>query len=200
MKRALELNKRLIHGAEPEPVRLYYQDTGRLAATGCRWEESRAWLETPVGILVAVPLAVAIAGLVGLLVTSSKLLSFFAVLGGLAAAAAIGAITNPLMLRSRNLLFHDDGSVTEEHRGKPYVWEKTRHADVLSIEAVEKMVVIYTQGGDSIRVAQDLKPWQAHKLAVQLTLALKALRESKANANAAEPTPPAAPRTQVLID
>lgn len=121
---------------------------------------------------------------------------------GVAALMAGGLIDNISWPRTwRNLAFFRDGTILAPH-GTAFSSERFEFAkpytQIVSIEAVTLIqgeaaqtaiytegVALYTRGGDKITVAESLTKREAHKVAVQLTLAVQELRM----AVAVRPTP-----------
>lgn len=113
--------------------------------------------------------------------------------------------------RTRALIFHQNGSTNapygfaHSHRSHRYV---TGHnADFVSIEArghgpTMCDVVLFTRCGETVYVAGWLHRDSAHKIAVQLTLALAELRESAGERRQGGAGPDASPQglAETLID
>lgn len=171
-----------------------------VVATGVAWSEVNPWVEGLSGlrdVLIAV---------VGIVVMTGGI--FAAIAQGPAwlilAAGGIGLIiyahvSQPFEFgrRPRALIFHRDGRV-EAPQGFPF-FERTRemsrpHGEIASIEARQIVtgeaakltayrygVVVYLRSGGVIYVARRLDEFEAHKVAVQLSLALGDIRHELGN-------------------
>ena len=167
-------------GFDCKPIRERDAD-GRLTAAGLQWTEQRC-------LAFGVPIQV----------------GTWALLGGIAAlhAGASGPGWTMLGLtacttafirlvpgRTRALIFHDDGRTSAPfgfaHHPRRYREVSGTNANVASIEARGQgsdphYVAMYSRSGEVAYVAGRLEADNAHKVAVQLTLALAELRESMA--------------------
>ena len=161
---------------EWQPLRERDAD-GRLVAAGVRWSEHRELAQA--GCL-SLAVLVCMAGAGTFLVS------------GMGGALVLGLgiwlwrCSFRLSGRQRELLFRPDGSM-KAPLGFAHYQESCReilghNADIVSIEmrkegAGDIRVVMFFRGGDVVHAAGSLLPDEAHKIAVQLTLALVELRE-----------------------
>jgi hypothetical protein len=120
--------------------------------------------------------------------------------------------------KPRRLLFKRDGSMPAplglRAYGARHKCVSGHHADIVSIEAKRSdvtaeaqnfnfsyRVVLYKRSGDMTYVASCLQPDEAHKVAVQLTQALRALHDEMANEHRRRGAQRhGTPATRVLID
>ncbi len=175
--------------------RIAQRKTDILDASGVEWTESRDGIEGLVFVLV-------MAGLV-----SGALVLFFTPLFGKDwwKAACVGlALLSPyrwargmeIAGTPRQLLFHRDGRIAAPLGFAAYAAKHRsvtgHHDNIASIEARHMAfkgastpnthgVVLYSRDGDIANVAMHLLPDDAHKVAVQMTLALTELREDLAS-------------------
>jgi hypothetical protein len=168
-----------------------HDKAGSLIASGVNWSEERAWATGSVltllfllailEMLVLVVLAVARNGIV---------LSIFIAIG--LVMFGLWRLAMSVGRRRRELVFHADGRMTAP-LGLPG-YERYReipgdHAHVSSIEMnkvhTEHTVEMYWQNGHTTIVAHHLTDWQARKIAVSLSNALRGLRESMTTMNRA---------------
>lgn len=159
-------------------------EQGQLEATSIAWNE-------------ACPMIEYFAKFVGLSAMTAWV--YFGIVGfatgdikawGLSAAAFIVGIVFMALSQvrwRRNLVFHRDGTLHAPH-GTPNCAGRFicihEHTQIVSIEAasfstqdhVDEGVLAFMRNGDRLLVADKLVKWEAHKLAVQLTLALQDMR------------------------
>lgn len=200
---------------------------GRLDATGVEWTEHCMWCDVVVGALVGLSF---VAGMFAAF--AAALISFKAGLLSLIPAGAAVVLFSPILWRhelrfdgkTRQLLFHRDGRM-EVPFGLPF-YPRIRlltaaHTEVASLEirqtvnndmaretAYSSGVAMMLRSGDIVYVAKHLHPDDAQKVAVQLTLALAAMRDDLA-AVAARPDLPGplpnaqarkGPKVEAMID
>jgi hypothetical protein len=166
-----------------------------LDATGVEWTESRDGIEGLIFVLM-------MAGMV-----SGALVLFFTPAFGSdwwkAACVGLALMSSYRWARGmeiagtpRQLLFHRDGSIAAPLGFAAYAAKHRsvtgHHDNIASIEARHMAfkgsstpnthgVVLYSRDGDIADVAMHLLPDDAHKVAVQMTLALTELREDLAS-------------------
>lgn len=175
-------------------------EKNRLVATGVEWTEHNTYLEN-FGIVLFALVCVAglLACVIGIVMTASPIARFK---GLTVVAAGIWLVwfaytfmAQPVKGMPRSVLFHRDGRVEYGH-GLPW-WPKERsasapHTAITSIEARESTicihgppynqgVVAYRRNGDIVEIGMSLSRDEAHKVAVQLTEALTAMREDLAS-------------------
>lgn len=176
---------------------------GRLTAAGLQWTEQR---RTAFGILVVISAIALIGAVPTLLVGASG-----ATWGLFTLVACAMAIARLTPARKRALIFHEDGRTSAPfgfaHHPRRYREVYGTNANVVSIEArghrnEPHHVAMYARNGDVAYVAGRLESDNAHRVAVQLTLALAELRESLGERPASSAgAPPAARRpAEALID
>lgn len=193
-------------------------DEGRFEAIGFAWTERREGLHALGAALIFISFTVGM---------------FIAFLGvpfaedwrmpvgiGLALSAPLFWINNlPIDGSPRELVFYRDGTI-EAAWGLAFYPRHTsvsgHHADIVSIEARSVVppqqqqhtshahgVVLFKRNGDTTYVAKCLHPDQAHKVAVQVMLALTELREdmaSDARQSATRQQAPQASRSKAAVD
>lgn len=191
---------------------------GRLAAVGVRWTENRNWLD---GIVMALMAWSAMASVAPLVVAA-----LMQVRGGsdwwipaMMSAAMISPILWMHRIRfpgkPRELWFRRDGTMPaplgfHAYSGR-YHAVSGNHADVVSIEARSAQgsepgryphsVVFYKRKGAITHVAMKLSADEAHEVTVQLTHALRELREDMTSGHRRPGTQgQTAPAAKVLID
>ena len=166
---------------------------GSIEAAALQWTEVNAWFE-------ALMLFVAIAAFIGGVVTLFGG-NPWVPRTPLSIGCSLFLLVSPFLLLSsavlgtpRALVFHRDGRISAPLGFSSYPRSFKRVtgtlADVVSIEARQTVrsaqgaqatrthgVVLFKRNGDIAYVASQLHPDSAHKLAVQLTHALVALRE-----------------------
>lgn len=200
-----------------EPVREYDSD-GNLGATGARWSEDRILIflvTTP--LMAFLQLLILIVVALGLYFSKgdySVLIMMVTVMS--AVTWWIWCLLEHFATRDAMFIFHADGTM-EVPTGLPYrkrpKFVEGDHANIVSIEARKnnneeqhKMgwgyeVCLYVTNGNIIRVATCLMADEAHRVAVLLTAALRAMRQSQTTAQTLRPKPQAkAPRQRELID
>lgn len=175
-------------------------EKNRLVATGVEWTEHNYYAENG-GIVFFALVCVAglLAVVIGVLMTASPAVRFK---GFTVVAAGIWLVwfaytflSQPVKGTPRSAIFHRDGRVEYEH-GLPW-WPKEKfssapHTEITSIEAREAArgfqgppynqgVVVYRRNGDIVEISWSLSRDDAHKVAVQLTQALTAIREDLAS-------------------
>lgn len=167
-------------GFDCKPVRERDAD-GRLTAAGLEWTEQR---RSAFGILVVISTIALIGGVPTLLVGASH--PAWAMFALVACAMAIARLTPG---RTRALIFHEDGSTSAPfgfaHHPRWFREVSGSNVNIVSIEArghrnEPHHVAMYSRSGEVAYVAGRLEADNAHKVAVQLTLALAELRESLA--------------------
>lgn len=100
----------------------------------------------------------------------------------------IGALLFRHQSRKGATVFHRDGTI-ETPFGLPGYRERTKvggsHVNIMSIESKAfsqtSMVLVYSVGGDTVCLAEGLTVVDAHKVAVQLVIALTEIRQSLAD-------------------
>lgn len=173
-----------------------YGADGRLAAAGYAWGE-------PDALRLAAALAVYAAGLgvtlFGVDVLKTSMLFGVPVLvTGLGLFVAAYAVYQH-RFRPRSLIFEADGRMSAPQRLPEFWWPRYEirghHDQVVRIAAVEERrpdgsgmeyrAAIYFRSGNIVRVSGPVHRDDAHKIAVQLTLALEELRDALADPRAA---------------
>lgn len=167
-------------GFDCKPIRERDAD-GRLIAAGLQWTEQR---RLAFGLLMQFGTWALLGGVAALLAGASG--PGWTMLGLTVCAMAIARLTPG---RTRALIFHDDGRTSAPfgfaHHPRRFREVSGSNANVVSIEARGQgnephYVAMYSRSGDVAYVAGRLEVDNAHKVAVQLTLALAELRESLA--------------------
>lgn len=189
---------------------------GRLAAVAVEWDEGRE------GLLSAKVLGAGLLWIVGIVLGTIGSVFFLwwpiaLILGGALVWGGFSVLNMDLPGTPRRLEFCRDGRILAP-LGFSYYPPRFREvsggmAVVASIEARQITkpdentpfthgVVIYKRSGDISYVATTLYPDAAHKVAVQLTAALVAMREeiSSSGVQSAKPTASKLPRAMALID
>lgn len=177
-------------------VRIDTKDrNGELTSTGVEWTEGRNWLFYLKVLGVVSLVGITVACLLGTLFSHQWML----LLGIAAATTTLGVVLmlEPMPGTARRLVFSRDGSI-HAPLGLSYYRKSVKRlgatiADVVSFEMKQLVrggedegtpfthgVVLYKRDGDMTYVASNLHPDDAHKVAVQLTLALVALRADMA--------------------
>lgn len=191
---------------------------GRLAAVGVRWTENRNWLDGIVISLLALSAMASIAPF-----TIAILMSLHAGSPWWVPAMIGGAMFLPASLidklrfpgKPRELWFRRDGTMPvplgfHAYLGRPHA-VSGNHADVVSIEArppqgsepgrYPHSVVFYKRQGAITYVAMKLAADEAHEVTVQLTHALRELREDMTSGHRRPGTQGrTAPAAKILID
>lgn len=191
------------------PIR-EHDASGRLIAAGAEWNEPRVLVQESVFAVAVIVVLAAIAGCVGAVAADEKSVWLLVLAGSIGVLAGLRRVWKRAW-RRRSLVFRKDGSMPMPH-GLPH-FPRNRHvggdhAWIGSIEVKARPcqqheVVLYCAGGDVVTVATRLDEWRAHKVAVLLTTALGAMRESLANAGQAGQAAAEAPtpkRRRALID
>lgn len=195
-------------GFDWKPIRERDVD-GRLMAAGVQWTEMR---KSAFGLYITV----ANLSLMGSVGGCAHQQMFRDSNGGVVALWLLGlcvmcVVAARLSLgRMRALIFRADGT-TSAPFGFAYYSSRYRamsgtNANLVSIEArsdggADAYVAVYSRNGDVTYVAGHLHPDNAHRVAVQLTLALAELRESLGGWPSITGMPSAARRhAEVLID
>jgi hypothetical protein len=154
---------------------------GRLLAAGVRWSENRGVAEA---LCLSLAVLVCMAGAGTILVSGIG--------GALVLGLGIWLWRSSFRIAGckRELVFHRDGGM-KAPLGFAHYHESCReilghNADIVSIEmrkegAGDIRVVMFFRSGDVVHAAGSLLPDEAHKIAVQLTLALAELREDLGN-------------------
>lgn len=197
---------------------------GQVAATGVAWTEYNAWggaLDMLIDIVCIVGGFVMTFG--GLLASVNSGGWLLVTLIGIA-SCVLPAVRNRVDVwrTPRSMIFHRDGRV-EMPSGFPYhpqfLEMSQPHGEIVSIEArvapwqlpqnpFRHDVAVYRRDGDIVHVARLLRADEAHKVAVQLSLALNDMRSALANAagaqgaarGAQQPRHGVGSRIEVLID
>jgi len=156
---------------------------GRLAAAGAEWTEERAAVASTLLVLVVISFIMLGFALIIMMLSGEGQ----AVVLALAAIIAISVRAMRTMRgRRRALVFHRDGRTTAPHGFAHYPRRFTEitgtNAEFVSIEArgpeFGANVLIFTQSGGVFYAGKHLHHDDAHRVGVQLTLALRELRES----------------------
>lgn len=191
---------------------------GSIETTALQWTEVNEWFET---LMLFVGIAAFIGGVVTLLDGNP-----WVPRTALSIACSLFLMVSPLLLMSsavlgtpRALVFHRDGRI-EAPLGFSSYPRSFKHvtgtlADIASIEARQTIrpaqatqtarthgVVLFKRNGDIAYVAGRLHPDSAHKLAVQMTHALVAIREDimSATIQRAASNPARKSPVEILID
>ena len=174
-------------------------NAGQLTATGVEWTERSLRLEAGMKLLLFVGLLVAVPA-----VAATFMLAISKGLWALVPAAIAAVAFSPFFWhhrvtgkgKPRSLIFRRNGTVSAPY-GLPN-WPKVREisgqqTDVVSFEAGQTLsnlevqytdyshgVLLYKRDGDMVVVAKHLHPSEAHKVAVQLSIAIAELRAALA--------------------
>jgi hypothetical protein len=156
---------------------------GRLREAGAEWREERAAVASALLVLIIVNFIMLMLALIIMLLSGEGQVVVLALL----AIIAISVRTMRTMRgRRRALIFHRDGRTSAPH-GFAHYHRRVReitgtHAEFVSIEArgpeFSSSVLIFTGSGGVIYAGRHLHHDDAHRIAVQLTIALRELRES----------------------
>lgn len=166
-------------------------DEGRLVASGVNWREDRRLVT---GLLfTALFLLAMLEMLVLVLLAAARNGTVLMIFGAIALLMYGLWRLMPLVgFRRRELVFHADSRMTTP-LGLPgyekYQEIPSDHAHVSSIEMQrvtgDYRVEMYWQSGDTTIIAHNLADWEARKIAVSLSNALRDLRESMTTMNRA---------------
>ncbi len=193
---------------------------GNLVAVGVEWTEHKEWFDTLMALAMFLCLLV---GLFTMFLVSPFVKQWWFSVGIGLALVVLGFSLFSVEIpgRPRQLLFYRDGRMLAPLGFAAYAARyksMSGHlADVVSIEARQTAsthdatktaythgVVLFKRGGDVTYIAKHLHPDAAHKVAVQLTLALTELREALATATTTRAEPRAQgrarPTVEVFID
>ena len=190
---------------ESEPIRI--RDAGgRLVAAGARWSEHRDFAEAGcLALAVLVCLAGAGALVVSLIDGSPAIVGLLLLGLGIWLARRSVRIAGS----TRELVFDREGGMKAPlgfAHYQAYCREITgHHADIVSIEtrnqgAGDLRVVMYFRSGNVVYAAGRLQRDEAHRLAVQLSLALAELREAISDPRREAGHGPASVRAEEFID
>jgi hypothetical protein len=192
---------------------------GSIEATALQWTEVNAWFET---LMLFVAIAAFIGGGVVTLFGGNPWIprTPFSIGGSLFLMVSPFLLLSSAVLGTpRALVFHRDGRIAAPLGFSSYP-RSFKHvtgtlADIASIEARQTVrptqgtqttrthgVVLFKRNGDIAYVASRLHPDSAHKLAVQMTHALVALREDimSATIRSAPSHPGRGNTVEILID
>jgi hypothetical protein len=174
--------RKLLDYLRDDPVIRERDEEGRLLASGFKWTEPVAWVVMIFGIGAFVLFFYALAGAM-----DHRTPPGAAFMVGIASAACV-LICILCSSIKRGIAFHSDGRVSL--RGGITNWLELAwamrahaHAHIASIEVVKTEqggagVAVYTTWGGTIILSRGLDEPDARLVAVQLTIALRELRES----------------------
>lgn len=161
----------------------------RLAASGYRWGEPRENVKMLVLVAASLNVMAALCVLIALAFMTNKAPWIAGLLICVAIYGALVLVIQRFGFRPRAVIFCADGTTTlpfgipwfRKHRAL-----RDHHEAIVSIEAGsvrgKDEVAIFSREGSIITVSRFLHPEDAHRVAVQLTAALKELREDLASA------------------
>lgn len=193
--------QRLINYLRSGPVVREWNEHKMLTSAGFRWSEPQMWVFHLFGTsaFVLVPYAMLCLG-------DPRTPEEFTRKVVLGAAACVAACILMGSIR-RGISFERDGRI--RNRGGWLNWLTLidgvrNHADIASIEVTKTEegfgVAIYTTGGGTEIISENLSEAQARLAAVQLTIALREMRASLSTVHAAAHQPQAATRQPAWID
>jgi len=156
---------------------------GRLTAAGAEWTEERAAVASTLLVLLVLSFIILAFALIIMMLSGE---GEVAVLALLAIIATSVRTMRTMRGRRRALVFHRDGRTSAPHGFAHYPGRFTEitgtNAEFVSIEArgpeFSSNVLIFTGSGGVIYAGRHLRHDDAHRIAVQLTVALRELRES----------------------
>lgn len=170
---------------------------GSLEACGAMWTQERLWVSKPLeGLVIILGLGI-LAAVAGAFILDDHRSNFWLAASALLGVASIAVwnLGKSLCAADCALTFLADGGM-ETPFGQPYgprTWKiEGHHADIVSIQAQQGTVFqgmdalcsfevcLYTTDGSIICLANGLRQWQAHKIAVLLTNALAEMQGSLA--------------------
>lgn len=167
-------------------------ETGRLVTAGYRWDEPRENVKMLVLFAAIFDFMGGIYVLIALAFVNDKGPWIAGLLICVGIYAALHLVMKRFGVRPRAVIFRADGT-TSLPFGIP--WFRNYHSlgahleNIVSIEAGsvrgKDEVALFTRGGDIVTLSHFLHPENAHRVAVQLTSALKELREDMASAGQA---------------
>ncbi len=187
---------------------------GQLTVSGLEWTEGRLWL---LNIWAVTMMVLTVAGVISLVCAaalSAKLLLLPIAI--LCAGALLNEVGVPQ--KRRQLLFHRDGLILAPlgFASAPRDHDRVdgKVSEIISIEKQQHVspekngcdrftdgVVLYLRNGGTCWVAKNLDPFDAHKVAVQLTTALQELRgDISSAARTGQAVPAQQSREPELID
>lgn len=172
----------------------------RIATSGVAWSENNYRIEMMAvalfSVVCVVGLFIVVAGCVMTAVPAERFRAIALVVSGVCLVwLAFLLLSRPVKGMPRSVVFHRDGRV-EYPQGMAWwpkqKWASAPHTEITSIEARQVQnsiegsptdwgVVIYRRNGDVIEISTGLLRDEAHKVAVQLTQALTAMREDLAS-------------------
>lgn len=156
---------------------------GRLIAAGAEWAEERAAVASALLVVIVLSFIMLAFALIIMLLSGE---GQGVVLGLLALIALAVRSLRTMRGRRRALVFHRDGRTTAPHGfahcPRRFTEITGTNAEFVSIEArgpeLSSNVLIFTHSGGVIYAGRHLHHDDAHRVAVQLTIALRELRES----------------------
>jgi hypothetical protein len=176
---------------EWHPIRSRDED-GHLMAAGVQWTERREVAEIGWTLLVIACFGTAVGVLVSFAMTGATPTGVWTIAALIVACVYCVYRACRVPGRRRALIFHRDGRTTAPfgfaHYRRRFRELSAHNAEFVSIEARGQQeagsdVLVFTRCGDVVYAGGRLDPDHAHKVAVQLTLALSELRESMSGAN-----------------
>lgn len=202
-----------------EPIRETDSDGRRLMQSGAGWSEERLWLTYPgISVFNFLMACCVLTTIIGAINSKDHTLWMF--VAGTLTVISVGLwlLCNQFGQSEAIVVFHADGTIETPNGLPSHHFTKAiggNHADIVSIESrrlshphelqtqhsIDYEVRMFFASGSIISVAVNVPADEAHKIAVQLTAALRDMRQSQANAHRVRPKPRAkAPRQRELID
>lgn len=159
-------------------------EAGRLRVAGAEWSEHRHGVVGVIAFIGALAGVALIIGGVVVILANGRQAGALLVPPTLVLIALYFS-SHLLMWRTRSLLLNVDGTIETPYGFAYRRWWKSIEGDHAYIATFELRqwsngysVNIYSNGGDIVHLADKLPEFQAHKIAVQLNLALRDMRAS----------------------